>query len=175
MSGTGQFGDKRLGWWPIQLHPNFATLEPWGFFFVGLSLRDVTRVSIYWLCMVYHAKICQKKVPHSFFSRNHDQGADSVHNKLSNAKESPWMNPRSEKQEKFILRINLQMSIPWGSAIDSTLEERISMRSRDSLSNWRASPTGCLYLMHNGDFLPYSRDSGMNGNSGQETVRMYEW
>lgn len=122
-----------------------------------------------------HAKICQKKVPHSFFSRNHDQDADSVHNKLSNEKESPWMNPGSEKQEKFILRINLQMSIPWGSAIDSTLEEGIPMRSRDSLSNWRASPTGCLYLMPNGDLLPYSRDSGMNGNSGQKTVRMYEW
>lgn len=38
-----------------------------------------------------------------------------------------------------------------------------------------ASPTGCLHLMPNGDFLPYSRDSGMNGNSGQEIVRMYEW
>jgi len=48
MSGRGQFGEKRLGYEPIQLHPNFAALEPWGFFFLGLSLRDVSKVSFYW-------------------------------------------------------------------------------------------------------------------------------
>lgn len=128
--------------------------------------------------MTMHGLSCKelqgrKKAPHSFFSRNHTQDADSVHDKPSSGKESPCMNPGSGKQGRFILRFSSQMSIPWGSALDSTLEKGVSTISRDSLSNWRASPIDCLYLTPHGDFLPHSRDSGMNGDSEQETVRMY--